>query len=257
MSVAADIRLVKRRVDDYLWQDNSVTLRSLRTFLESYVLNSFEAAVIGGLVRDLALKGKEGFRSDIDIVIDAPSLTISQLAELLDATPNRFGGYCFRNSRWKIDFWALENTWASREGYVSISSFSDLLRATFFDCDAILYNLNRRSVIADRHYLERLQAKTIEINLMPTPSITGNLLRAARRILFWNLQPGPKLRSFIEESLTSERFLEISAIEKSLYASCVTSRFSSAGDMRESLFDTRRRLKFSTLSAEQIRLPEL
>jgi hypothetical protein len=44
-------------------------------------------------VRDLARVGKQGFRSDVDLVIGAPVADVQALAARLSARPNRFGGY--------------------------------------------------------------------------------------------------------------------------------------------------------------------
>jgi hypothetical protein len=257
MAVAADIRSIKRRIDDYLWQDSSETLRALRSFLKENILPFSHAAIVGGLARDFALKGKKGFKSDVDIVIDSPVEEISELANKLSATPNRFGGYSYKGSRWKVDFWALESTWAAKEGHVSISSLEDILGATFFDCDAILYDLKNHSVVVDDGYLGRLKEKKIEINLMPNPSISGNTLRAVRRILLWNMDPGPRLRDFLYHSLTDDLLKEISEVEGRLYASSVTAKFENAQKLLDVLMDSGKRIRFGTSSAQQMDLPNV
>ena len=116
------------------------------------------AAIIGGLGRDFAFRGKRGFHSDVDIVIDAPACAVQRLANTLGATRNRFGGFIYKDTRWKIDFWALETTWAAQNGHVTVSCIEDVASGTFFDCDAILYDLRQRKVHARDEYLDQLRA---------------------------------------------------------------------------------------------------
>lgn len=257
MSVAANFRLVKRRVDDYLWHDHSPPLQALRHFLDQYILPFDGAAIVGGLVRDLARKGRRGFQSDIDIVINAPSAKISALAGHLGAVQNRFGGYLYKEPRWKIDFWALESTWAVANGHVAISSIEDVVRSTFFDCDAIVYDLKRRAVFSDDDYLSRLRTNMIEINLLPNPSVNGNMLRAIRRILYWDLLPGPKLQEFLLGNLNQDTFDTIAAVERKLYANPVLCRFTSVRSLTTDLFVRYKRHRFDTSFAEQIEFPEI
>jgi hypothetical protein len=213
------------------------------------------AAIVGGLARDFARKGKVGFRSDIDIVIDGSTAAVAELASMLDAVPNRFGGYAYYHPLWKIDFWALEATWAATHGYVQVTSLSDVTFCTFFDCDAIIYDLNRRVVVANNDYLHRLRNKCIDVNLLPNPSINGNILRAVRRILYWDMRPGPKLYKFLSDNMNESSFGEIMAIEKRLYSNPVIFRFSSVKDLRAELFSKEGRCHLNTALANRITRP--
>ena len=89
-------------------------MRILRSFLERELRPLGDAAVMGGLVRDFARGGREAFASDVDIVIDARAGAVSDLAGRLSAQANRFGGFGCRVGPWRVDFWALETTWAVR-----------------------------------------------------------------------------------------------------------------------------------------------
>ncbi len=231
-------------------------IQRLREILETRFEPLGPIAIIGGLVRDIARRGKVGFRSDVDLVLDAPPDRVAALASELDATPNRFGGYSSIHPHWKIDFWSLPNTWAAAVGLVGVKTLADLVKTTFFDCDAICYEVQRRKVHAPPGYLDRIAARTIEVNLLPNPSIDGNLLRAARRILAWDFRPGPTLRSFIERELNEESFKRIVAVERTLYANDLLGQFGSARHLVAALLDDDRPPLFPGLG-QQLELPGL
>ena len=85
-------------------------------------------------------------------------------------------------------FWALETTWAARHAGVSVTRLEDVIRCTFFDWDAVAYDLRARRLICSRDYLGRIRQGTLDINLRPTPSPEGNLLRWIRRLVVWRLR---------------------------------------------------------------------
>jgi len=245
---------LKRRIDDYLWREDGLPIQRLREILATKFEPLGPIAIIGGLVRDIARKGKVGFRSDIDLVIDAEPLRVAALAARLDATPNRFGGFASVHPHWKVDFWSLPNTWASAVGLVRTNTLANLVDTTFFDCDAICYEVQKRKVHALPGYLERLAERTIDVNLLPNPSIDGNLLRAARRILLWHFRPGPGLRAFIERELNEESFDRIVATEQTIYSNDVLGTFSGPRPLAEALLGDEMPTQFSGFG-EQLELP--
>lgn len=232
---APSSRILKRRVDDYLWREGGAPIQRLRDILGEHFRPLGPSAVIGGLVRDMARRGKVGFMSDIDLVIDAPPREVAELAGRLGAAPNAFGGYSSSHPGWEIDFWALTETWAAVAGHVRMRGFDDLVDATFFDCDAICYEIETRRLHALPGYFERLASRKIEVNLLPNPSPEGNLLRAARRILLWGFDPGPRLRAFLEATLDEDAYRLIVSRELSLYANDVLGSFGSADALLSTL----------------------
>lgn len=232
-----------------------MSLVRLRMLLEKNFRSFQHVVIIGGLVRDLARKGVVGFRSDIDFVIDAPKGEVAALARQLNAQPNRFGGYAYHHPNWKLDFWALETTWAATSGYVQIDDLSDLTKCTFFDWDAVLYDLWGRKVISGSGYLETLRRNEMEINLLPTPSINGNLLRSIRRLLLWNIEAGPQLKEFIVENLDAENFQIMSNAERSIFGNSVLGIFANFEILSSHLFDLEARTSISTSFAKQLPLP--
>jgi len=202
------------------------------TFAQHF--RAFErVAVIGGLARDFAREGRSEFRSDVDLVIDAPAEEVARLAKRLRATPNRFGGYGCKEGTWKIDFWALETTWARQ--HVPVQKLEDIVSCTFFDWDAVAYDLWGRKLICAENYLERIRQRTLDINLRPNPSPMGNLVRAIRRLVLWQVLPGPKLINFIDEHLDEGALSFVQAKEKELFPHNVSARWRTAEEARNFL----------------------
>jgi hypothetical protein len=255
MLIAADNAHLKQRLDRYLWHDDSMPLVHLRRLLNVHFGAFQRVAIIGGLVRDFARRGVSGFRSDVDLVIDAPQQDVASLANRLGAQANRFGGYAYKHPNWKIDFWALETTWAARSGHVNVVTLTDLTKCTFFDWDAVLYDISKKKIIAKDGYFEGLRQNRIEINLLATPSIQGNLLRSVRRLLLWNLEAGPQLKDFISSHLDAESFEAIAKTELSIFPNPVLRLFGNVDALVEQLFSLEHRQRINTSFARQPNLP--
>lgn len=234
MSTAPSNDALKRRLDRYFWANNTGEMEFLRQVLKDKFIGFERVAVIGGLVRDFAYEGRRSFRSDLDLVIDAPKERIAEIASSLRATPNRFGGFGCKQGPWKIDFWALETTWARK--YVPLNSLEDIVSSTFFDWDAVAYDLKERKLICSEDYLFRIRSRTLDVNLLPNPSPLGNLVRAVRRLMIWRVQAGPLLKSFIEQHLDDDALRYIQVKELELYPVAVSTRWATTADAKEALF---------------------
>ncbi|QVM93744.1 hypothetical protein JYG34_12290 [Pseudomonas entomophila] len=234
MPIAPNQSALKRRLDRYLWSNKSREMEALQAILAENFLSFERVAVIGGLVRDLAREGRYGFRSDVDLVIEDSKEKVKLLAERLGATPNRFGGYGYKNGPWKIDFWALETTWARQ--HVPMQTLEDVLLGTFFDWDAIAYDLRARKLICPDDYFERLKTKRLDVNLQPNPSPMGNLVRAIRRLVMWQLAPGEALKRFIDEHLDEDALRYVQEKEAELFSYCVSTRWGNVQEAKLSLF---------------------
>jgi hypothetical protein len=213
----------------------------LRELLNDNFRGFCNVAVVGGLVRDFAREGRSGFRSDVDLVVDAPDGELEELAGKLGARRNKFGGFSAYCKPWKLDFWALEATWAARSGHVQVRQLEDVLQCTFFNWDAALYSLHTRRVICSANYLAAIHKHEIDINLLPNPSVLGNLLRAVRRLLLWDLQAGPRLKTFIIGNLTTECFIAIKDKERALHINPVMERFPDLKTLKRHLFEHQHR----------------
>lgn len=236
MSIAPDLRSLKLRLDRYFGEDNkSKEMDRLRRIRKDHFDRFETVGVIGGLVRDFARGGRTAFKSDLDLVIEASSMEVAHLAESVAARPNRFGGYGFVDGPWKIDFWALERTWAATSGHVHVSHLPDVVRCTFFDWDAVVYDIKRKTLSCDKDYLDRIRSSRLEINLRANPSEVGNLLRAARRIIRWGLEPGPMLRSFIVDCLDCQAFDRIRTEEQRKFSFRVTDEYDDVEKLRQAI----------------------
>jgi hypothetical protein len=255
MDVAPGLPQLKRRVDDYIWREAGTPIQRLRDIFDTYFMPFTSVAIVGGLVRDIARRGKVGFKSDIDLVIAADTAEVSALAHTLNAIPNRFGGFASRHPHWKIDFWALETTWAARSGHAAVHRIQDVLETTFFDCDAVCYELKSRKLYARDDYLDRLGGRVIDINLLPNPSIEGNLLRAIRRILTWGYHPGPRLHQFIDQYLTDASLAALAETEEKLFTNIVVGAFDNSNLLKSILFSEHPKSQFNTAVGKQLMLP--
>ena len=163
--------------------------------------------LIGGMLRDLALFGNAGFRSDVDSVIVPDNLAaFDRYMKSINATVNKYGGYALPFTRWQIDVWPLERTWAHVEGYVEVKKPRDLLKATFFNSDAIIYDINHRRIMAEAEYFRDLDQRVLEINLLPNPNLQGNAVRAFRYALDKGFRWGPDLSEFLYEMIASDKW---------------------------------------------------
>lgn len=252
---ARDRLLWKRRVDSFLWRDPSMAVVRLRSVLRTYVEEFDRVYIIGGMLRDLARGGKAAFRSDVDLVVWADPQKVSSFAVKSGAEANKYGGFRSIHPHWEVDFWALDNTWASVAGHVHVAEPRDLLKSTFFDCDAALYDLKSRNIIASECYLSNLASRTVDLNLAATPSVNSNLMRASRRLLLWNATAGPRLRAFIESELNEKSFGKILSLEAERYPSPVIGLFENRERLKRALLHKESRVSFGAEFAEQLNLP--
>lgn len=243
MPIAPDIRSLKGRLDRFFWDNGSTEAVRLRAVLREDFRGFPQMGIIGGLVRDFARGGRSAFKSDIDLVVAASPEEVDHLARRLGARRNRFGGYGYRAEPWNVDFWALESTWAAAQGHVPVRELADVTRCVFFDWDAVVYDLGTRRVLCDGSYLDRIRHGRMEISLRENPGVMGNLLRATRRIIRWDLEPGPALRCFIEEHLTEDALGAMRASERLKHSDRVLDGYPDAAALRHALLYQPRQAK--------------
>ena len=257
MIIARDDKILKRRMDDYLWRDKSKTVMALRQVLVAEFGDFEKVSIFGGMIRDIARDGKRGFQSDVDLVIDAPAEQVKELAERLSAKPNLFGGFGYTSTRWEVDFWALETTWAYKQGHISASSVDDLMEGTFFDWDAAHYDIKSRQLHSQPGYLERIRSRTLGINLVNTPSAVANAVRAVRRVLLWDLRASQSLLDFVEQVVLDEGIEALSRYEKRKYQSSVCEVYAERSRLLEHLAAGNNKLNSLGGSPRQMELPGL
>jgi len=188
---------------------------------------------VGGVIRDLAFYGaKERPISDIDFVVTGRPRKLELFANRLGAKPNRFGGFALQRGGYRVDFWSLSNTWARVNHHVMVNKPKDLTKTTFFDWDAIAYDVIENEIFAISNYIDRLNRRVLDINLEMTPSVKGNLVRSLRRLVMWDAKPGRKLSLFIKHNLREFEWTDLILAERDAFHIRFLDQFNSASDFQ-------------------------
>lgn len=157
---------------------------SLSTFLE-FLCNAVPTGdlfLFGGILREIAMYGRRGFDSDVDIVVDGEWEALVKYLTRRGALRNRFGGLRAIVDGWPVDIWAARDTWAIREGHVEFLGIESLLRTTILNWDAILLNWRSKEIICDRFYVRDIREGIMRIVLEANPDPLGAAVRAFRHL---------------------------------------------------------------------------
>lgn len=138
--------------------------------------------LFGGVLRDLALLGQEGFNSDIDIVVEGNWSNCVSYLESLGARKNKFGGYRLEVAEWPVDIWNARETWAIKQGLVQYKSIASLTETTVLNWDAILMNWRTRIFVYRKNYLEEIKLRVLDIVLEENPDPLGMAVRVFRHL---------------------------------------------------------------------------
>ena len=141
-----------------------------------------ELYLFGGVLRDLAMFGRKGFASDIDLVVEGDWVHLANYLERLGASRNRFGGYRLYVERWPIDIWAARETWAIREGLVRYRGIESLTKTTILNWDAILLNWRTKEMVCRPDYFSEIQQHLMDVVLTKNPNPLGAAVRAFRHL---------------------------------------------------------------------------
>lgn len=187
-----------------------------------FLLSLGDVALVGGAIRDLARRGRQGFHSDLDFVVHGSSRSeFREAVTSIAGKPNRFGGYALQFSRWKVDVWHLEDTWARTAGLRRVESLSDLLSCTFFDWDSVAYDLRSGQLVYNEDYLHKLQIGVMDVSLEENPNPSGSLVRALRRAALWKIRFGPRLSEFSRIYLSQLDWQQLITIDRLAFGSAV------------------------------------
>lgn len=139
--------------------------------------------LFGGILRDLALSGRKGFTSDIDIVVDDDDWThLVKYLRSRGVTQNRFGGFRLKVNERPIDIWIARETWAIREGLVEYHGIESLTETTILNWDAILLNWRTKRIICNPDYFLQIRNRVMDIVLTENPNPLGAAVRAFRHL---------------------------------------------------------------------------
>lgn len=224
--LATNYSVLKKRLSRLLFHNRRRDKAELNTSILPVLSEVGRLALVGGAIRDVALSGGDKFRSDLDFVVfDGDLQAFYGLMKSLKANPNRFGGYSLRFSRWKIDVWALEDTWARTAGLRSVEHVSDLLNCTFFNWDAAVFVLDEQTLHTRHDYLYVLRKGLLETNLVENPNPKGSLVRALRRARLWNAYFGPELTEFTMREMPKHSWAELLETEARAFRNSVLQSF--------------------------------
>lgn len=138
--------------------------------------------LFGGVIRDLALLGRKGFNSDIDVVVEGNWSNCVAYLEYLGAHKNKFGGYRLEVDSWPVDIWNAKETWAIKQGLVEYKGIASLTETTVLNWDAILMNWRTRSFIHTNNYFETMRSRVLDIVLEENPDPIGMAVRVFRHL---------------------------------------------------------------------------
>lgn len=164
-----------------------------------------DCAIFGGLPRDFAREGRDAFKSDVDIVVDAGSGGLDALLGQIGGRRNRFGGYRLKYGRFEFDVWALQMTWAASTGHVEVHSLTDLIKTTFFDCDAVLFHCRTFEITRSERFWTSIKYGIVDINLEANPHYIGTLARTLRILFERRQQLTPRLANYLAEGIARNR----------------------------------------------------
>lgn len=194
--LATSVASLRKRVMRFVDKELAVLppFQELRHLAESFG----PMAIFGGLIRDLALGRAREFSSDVDVVLkDMPVDVLARHLAPHRGVRNAFGGFRVQFGRWLFDLWTFDNTWAFANGFVQGRELADLLRTTFFNWDAALFELGEDRLLVRPSYFAELEARLLAINLRPTPNELGAAIRALRFIAEGGVSVTPDLAEFL------------------------------------------------------------
>jgi hypothetical protein len=179
-----------------------------------------EVYLFGGVLRDLALFGRRGFSSDIDLVVEGDWHHCVPYLRSLGASRNKFGGYRLEVDGWPIDIWHARDTWAIRQGLVPYQGIASLTKTTILNWDAILMNWRTRNFIAQEGYLDAIKSRVLDVVLERNPNPLGTAVRVFRHLSVKDAKKlGPAAVSYLANCTTRYRFEEIHSSEVKSYGS--------------------------------------
>ncbi|MBL4749103.1 MAG: hypothetical protein JKX71_00725 [Amylibacter sp.] len=224
MKPALNHKTAKKRLRRF-FEGTAEERRHVLSFVED-ITNVGNAYIFGGAVRDISLFGGSNFKGDVDIVLTTfEDHELERLIETYDAEKNKFGGYRLQIGRWKFDIWEASKTWAFKTGKVKQETHLSLLETTFFNWDAILFDVQTGSLFHNKDYFTHLANKYLELNLEDNPNTFGALIRTLRTLsLSDDIITGPKLSRFLKEKLSEASDHDVLSYE----AESFTSRYISS-----------------------------
>jgi hypothetical protein len=169
--------------------------------LNSVTANLSDTLIFGGMLREFALKNGRQFSSDIDLVAMVSHKELYDSIVHFNPEQNKFGGFRFSIEKILIDIWAFEDTWAFREGFVKGRGIEDLLKTTFFNVDAVAYNLSTGELFYSEDWARGIHSRILDINLLQNPSIEKMARKAIKMACVKEFSIGSALAKFLIDNI--------------------------------------------------------
>lgn len=186
-------------------------------FLSDTIPNG-DLYLFGGILRDIALYGRKGFNSDIDIVVEGDWDSCEFYLHKKGAIRNKFGGYRLLVEGWPIDIWSARKTWAVTQGYIKYEGIASLTDSTILNWDAILMNWRTRNFISRDGYLESLISRKLDVVLDKNPNPIGMAVRVFRNLCMKDTrQISLKAANYLTNCASTFSFDELIANEMRSY----------------------------------------
>jgi predicted nucleotidyltransferase len=200
--------------------------KSIGEFLDFLVdaMPAGDVYLFGGILRDVALLGRRGFSSDIDLVVEGQWSHCVSYLESLGAQQNKFGGFRLRVAEWPVDIWNAEETWAIRHGYVSYRGIGSLTETTVLNWDAILMNWRSKSFVHKPNYLRDIGGRVLDLVMKENPNPLGMAVRVFRHLWLKDARKVTRaLADYLSETTRRFTFDEIKREELRSYGTSVIS----------------------------------
>lgn len=150
---------LKSKLNYYLNLESSPR-KEITIFLNTIQENN-TCAFFGGFLRDITLSRLNYFQSDLDIVYTGSKDEMSQVLTNYKSTKNKFGGDRIHLEKIYIDIWHLNDTLFLK--HLNNPSLKDLSESSFFNWDAIAYEIQSEKVIAPKNYFHNIKNNILEI----------------------------------------------------------------------------------------------
>jgi predicted nucleotidyltransferase len=213
------------------WQSNAskeqavnYPTKSIVEFLDflSDALPYGDLYLFGGILRDLALLGRRGFSSDIDLVVEGEWSHCVEYLESRGARRNKFGGFRLFVAEWPVDIWNAEETWAIRQGLVTYRGIASLTETTVLNWDAILMNWRTRRFVHRHRYLEDISERLLDIVLEENPNPLGMVVRVFRHLCLKDARKiTPSAAKYLAEATARYSYQEIKDQEVLSYGTSI------------------------------------
>lgn len=207
--------------------DIDTSSKSVKSFL-NFITDAMpdgDVYLFGGVLRDLALLGKKGFNSDIDLVVEGNWSHLVTHLQYLKACKNKFGGYRLMLGGWPIDIWNAKETWAIKQGLVPYKGVYSLTDTTVLNWDAILMNWRTREFIYRKNYFEEINSRVLDIVLEKNPNPLGMAIRVFRHLCLKDARKiTPSAARYLANCAKSYSFEEIKNAELRSYSNTIIER---------------------------------